>query len=390
MPPSRGSWAVARPLNPCAVLALLAALAAPLGAPADDAPKKADGTAVTVTTEMVGAGIVSSGAKLPPTPPVTGSRQSPVAAWGKPLPYPIVIADRRNNRLIEVAPNKQIVWEFPSPSLKIYRGNDDVFFSPDGRKLMVNEEDNFDIHIVDYAKRELTWTYGASDTKGSAPGYFNYPDDAHLLADGTVMTADIRNCRIQFIDPASGKILEQWGQPGHCRHDPPRFVDKPNGTTPLDNGDILITEIPGAVITRITRQGKIVWSMPAPDTHYPSDAYPTRDGQIIVADYWKPGRVVIFDPKTHRKTWEYLVKSGEGMLDHPSLALELPNGDVILNDDHRHRVLVIDRDTKQIIWQYGVTDQPGHAPGYLFYPDGLDIDVFYDWKAALAADTRLH
>jgi hypothetical protein len=43
-----------------------------------------------------------------------------------------VIADRRNNRLIEVATNKQIVWEFSSPNLKVYRGNDDVFFSPDG------------------------------------------------------------------------------------------------------------------------------------------------------------------------------------------------------------------------------------------------------------------
>jgi hypothetical protein len=30
-----------------------------------------------------------------------------------------------------------------------------------------------------------------------------------------------------------------------------------------------------------------------------------------------------------------------------------------------------------------VTDTPGHAPGYLFYPDGLDIDVFRDWKAPL-------
>jgi len=77
------------------------------------------------------------------------------------------------------------------------------------------------------------------------------------------------------------------------------------------------------------------------------------------------------------------VPSGDGMLDHPSLALELPNGDVILNDDHRHRVLVIDRQTKAIIWQYGTTDKEGHAPGYLFFPDGLDIDVFRDWKSAL-------
>ena len=145
----------------------------------------------------------------------------------------------------------------------------------------------------------------------------------------------------------------------------------------------MITEIRGSWISRVTRDGHVLWSTPAPHVSYPSDAYPTRQGEVIVADYAKPGRVVIFDPHTRRISWEYIVRDGEGMLDHPSLAMELPNGDVILNDDHRHRVLVIDRQTRAIIWQYGTTDQAGHLPGFLFYPDGLDIDVFRDWKAAL-------
>lgn len=348
-----------------------------------NAPKP-DVQAVEVTPEMVGAGIVSSGTALPPIPPLTGNRDRPVPAWAMPLPYPIIIADRRNNRLIEVAPDKRIVWEFPSPNLKIYRGNDDVFFSPDGRRLVVNEEDNYDIHILDYETRQIVWGFGAADTKGSKPGYFNYPDDAHLLADGKVVTADIRNCRVQFIDPETSRIVGQWGKEGVCRHDPPRFLAYPNGTTPLDNGDILVTEISGAWITRITRDSKLVWSLRAPHVRYPSDAFPTRDGQIIVADFSKPGRVVIFDPNTGKVTWEYAESSGEKMLNHPSLALELPNGNVVLNDDWRHRVLVIDRATKEIVWQYGVTDTPGHAPGYLFYPDGMDIDVFRDWKGAFA------
>ena len=357
-------------------------LAASLGAQAAP-PLPPDGVHIKVTPEMRGAGIVSSGVKLQTPPPVTGSEAKPVPAWSGPLPYPIVVADRRNNRLIEIAPNKQVVWELPSPTLTIYRGNDDVFFSPDGGSLMVNEEDNYDIHIIDYATREITWSYGQADTKGSGPDQFNYPDDAHLLADGTVMTADIRNCRIMFIDRETSKLKEQWGQPGTCRHDPPRFVDLPNGITPLDGGDVLMTEIPGSIITRMTRAGGVVWSMKAPHVSYPSDAYPTKDGQVIVADYAKPGGVVIFDPKTGKATWEYRVKSGEGMLNHPSLALELPNGNVILNDDLRHRILVIDRATKKIVWQYGQTDKPGHLPGFMYGPDGLDIDVFHDWKAAL-------
>jgi hypothetical protein len=365
-----------------ATLAVIGCFLVPCTSSAGPKATKADGQAVAVTREALGAGIVSSGTVLPLPPPVSGSREAPVAAWAGPLPYPIVIADRRNNRLIEIAPDKRIVWEFPSPNLKIYRGNDDVFFSPDGRRLMVNEEDNYDIHIVDYETRLLTWTFGASDAKGSKPGYFNYPDDAHLLADGKVVTADIRNCRIQFIDPDTSTVIGQWGKEGHCKHDPPQFFAYPNGST-LANGDILVTEITDAWITRMTRAGHVVWSVRAPGVRYPSDAFPTRDGQIIVADFSKPGSITIFDPKTRRVSWKYYVSSGESMLDHPSLALELPNGNIVANDDQRHRVIVIDRATKVIVWQYGVTDTSGHLPGYLFFPDGLDLDVFRDWKAVL-------
>jgi DNA-binding beta-propeller fold protein YncE len=346
----------------------------------------AEGKAVKVTPEMTGAGAVSSGVALPPIPPVTGNRDKPVPSWGKPLPYPVVIADRRNNRLIEVTPDKRIVWEFPSPDLGYYRGNEDVNFSMDGKLLAVSEEDNYDVHIVDYEQKVVTWTWGIPDRRGSRGRLLNYPDDAHLLADGQFLTADIRNCRVLIIDPKSDRITTQWGEPGKCKHDPPRLLAFPNGATPMGD-DILVSEITDAWISRISRAGKVLWSKRAPKVRYPSDAFPTVDGkQVIVADFSRPGRVVIFDPATGKPTWEYFEPSGERMLDHPSLARELPDThDVIIVDDLNDRVIVVDRQTKEIIWQYGVRGVKGHKPGYLNYPDGLDLDVFRDWKKALAA-----
>ena len=370
---------------PLAAVALLALGAAATAAePKPKAPPGA-GTPVAVTAEMTGAGIVSSGVTLPPPPPATGSRANPVPSWGKPLPWPIIIADRRNNRLLEVTPDKRIVWEFPSPSLKIYRGNDDVNFAPDGRTLVVNEEDNYDIHIIDYETRRLMWSYGTPDTKGSGPWLLNFPDDARLLPDGRLVVADIRNCRVLFIDTKTSQPLAQWGKPGVCRHAPPATLAYPNDINYYDNGDFLVTEIPDSWITRLTNDGKVVWSIKGPHLHYPSDARAANDGNIIVADFTKPGGVVIFNPLTGKVVWEYRVAAGETALDHPSLAVELPNGDILLNDDHRERVLVIDRQTKQIIWQYGATDTRGHTPGLLWYPDSVEIDFWHDWKAALAA-----
>ena len=93
---------------------------------------------------------------------------------------------------------------------------------------------------------------------------------------------------------------------------------------------------------------------------------------------------MILDPASGRKTWDYLVAAGDGALDHPSLARELPDtGDIVVADDLQDRVIVIDRQTKAIIWQYGELGVKGHKPGLLNYPDGVDLDLFRDWKHAL-------
>jgi hypothetical protein len=65
--------------------------------------------------------------------------------------------------------------------------------------------------------------------------------------------------------------------------------------------------------------------------------------------------------------------TGPGRLDHPSLAIMLPDGTIALNDDFRSRVLVIDPRTNKIVWQYGTTDRSGRSAGRLFLPDGIDL-----------------
>ena len=105
---------------------------------------------------------------------------------------------------------------------------------------------------------------------------------------------------------------------------------------------------------------------------YPSDPQLTLGGNILLADYTKPGGVVILDRRTGRLLWQYRVTHGWGMLDHPSLAAMLPNGMIALNDDYNNRVVVIDPHTKRIVWQYGHA-RAGTAPGYLNTPDGFDF-----------------
>ena len=46
---------------------------------------------------------------------------------------------------------------------------------------------------------------------------------------------------------------------------------------------------------------------------------------------------------------------------------------IAATDDWNHRVVVIDRASRRIVWQYGHDGAPGIAPGFLNKPDGLDL-----------------
>jgi DNA-binding beta-propeller fold protein YncE len=294
------------------------------------------------------------------------------------LPGNILIADADNNRIIEVTPDKRIAWEFPRPGDlapgQSFIDPDDAFYTPGGHTIITNEEDNHTITIIDYATHKIVWQYGHPGHPGSAPGYLNTPDDAYQLPDGRISVADIKNCRILLFDPPPARhIQRQFGISRDCRASPasPGHFLYPNGDTPLPNGNLLITEIgTRSALELDVRTGRILYRVPLP-VAYPSDTQPTRAGHYLVVDYSRPGKIVVVT-RTGKVVWSYGPASGPGRLDHPSLALELPNGNFLLNDDYNNRVMVVGRN-KKILWQYGHTGVPGRAPGYLRDPDGVDV-----------------
>src|SRR5262249_32395721 len=144
-----------------------------------------------------------------------------------------------------------------------------------------------------------------------------------------------------------------------------------NGDTPLRDGGLLVSEIVGHWVDEIGPGGGLRWSVQAP-VRYPSDPQLLPHARILVADYSRPGQIVIMN-RFGRLLWRYGPESGPGALTHPSLALPLPNGNIAVNDDYRDRVVVIDPRTNRIVWQYGHTDLPSRLHGFLNTPDGLDF-----------------
>ena len=325
-------------------------------------------------------------AALPPTAPLVSpdpGTPAPRAPDPTAAPSPIhdasrfpgglLIADRGNGRLIVVTAQGRITWSFPVAG-SLPRGQrfaaDDAFIAPDGRTIVANDEAHQVIDRIDIATRHVIWQYGHYDRPGARPGFLSTPDDAYPLANGNVVVADIRNCRILEIAP-SKRIVRHWGRTGVCVHDPPRTFALPNGDTPLPDGGLLITEIRGSHVVRLGPDGRVRFDIRVP-ARYPSDAQLEPDGSVLVVDYSKPGAILRVSQRG-ALLWRYAFAKGSRALDRPSLAVPLTDGTIALNDDFRARVLVIDPRTNRIVWQYGHTDRAGRTGGRLNIPDGIDV-----------------
>ncbi len=347
-------------------------------APHPGAPSRAP-TATTARSEAPTPTTTAAPQATSFLPPVAAGAPSYLAPGSDPsvLPGPLLIADKLNNRLLIVDPQGHIRWSWPQPGDlapgQTFQIPDDAFFSPDGHYIIATEEDDYVITVIDVRTGKIVWRYGHPGVSGSAPGYLWNPDDAMLLRDGQVIAADIKNCRIIQIPFPGTAPSWQEGTLGACAHRPPVEYGSPNGVFPLLDGHYLVTEINGDWVDEIDTAGHVYWETNPPGINYPSDSNQVGPDRYVTVDYSSPGQVLIFD-QSGQALWRYAPTSGApAELNHPSLAMGLPNGDILLNDDYDHRVVVIDPRTNQIVWQYGHDTIPGSAPGYLDNPDGLDL-----------------
>lgn len=300
-----------------------------------------------------------------------GSLQS-----GSPYLGNLLIADRGNDRLLVISPGRRLEWAYPSATMPPPAGGfyfpDDAFFFSKGTGIISNQEDNHTIVEIGYPSGRILWSYGHPGQLGSAPGYLDQPDDAYLLKSGVVTVADAANNRILLISPQH-TIVSQIGN-GVDAHVPGVSIAYPNGDTPLADGNILVSEITGSWIDEYTPSGKLVWSVQMHTVNYPSDPQQLGSDLYLMTDYDPPGegRVLTFS-RSGKIHWVYDAKAGDAALRMPSLAERLPNGLIMVNDDYRDRVVVIDPTIDEIVWQYGLTDTPGTAAGLVSIPDGFDL-----------------
>ena len=209
----------------------------------------------------------------------------------------LLIADRGNNRLLVLDARCRSSGRTPRPPCRRDRPGfyfpDDAFFIHHGTAIISNQEQNETIVEIGYPVREAPLVLRPPGPARSAPGYLHEPDDAYLLKNGHITVADAENCRILVHQPERHRA-HQIGTTGSACTTRPRRSARPNGDTPLANGNVLVSEINGSWMSEYTPTGHAGVDVHLP-IGYPSDPQQLGPDLYLIADYASPGQILEFN-----------------------------------------------------------------------------------------------
>jgi hypothetical protein len=290
----------------------------------------------------------------------------------------ILIADQYNNRVIEIDPQGNIIWQFglgPNDfsSASIIGCNDaqrvgrftlmagtgipantvpnctDPNGCPDNRVILANPGG----HIV--------WQYGQFGVTGSGPDQLNTPVQSTWLPNRHVLVSDQGNQRVIEVDRQKN-IVWQYGTTGTAGNGPNQ-LSSPNSAEQLENGHILIADENNNRAIEVRRSGKIVATFTAGGT-VSGVAFASRlpNGNTLLTDS-NNSRIVEVDA-SDSVVWQYLTntdpQSNPSPL--PTRAIRLKNGNTIISDQFNHRVIIVDHAASaNIVASYGNLNQSGYG-----------------------------
>ena len=302
-----------------------------------------------------------------------------------------LIADQFNNRVIEVAPDGDIVWQFGrgpadfSPA-SIIGVNDaqrvgeftlmagtgtpggqpeapkctDPNGCPDNRVLLVSRHGR------------IVWQYGHFGPGSAADGFLNTPVQVTWLPTRHILITDQANERIIEVT-LDKKIVWQYGTTGTAGQGP-NLLNNPNCAELLENGHILICdennnqalEVTHTTPSKIIHQYTLAGGLP-----FNGVAFASRlpNGHTLITDSGN-ARIV----ETNEKGtifWQYFTNTDPNSNPRclpaptgctgplPTRALRLRNGDTLISDQYNHRVIEVDRDG-EVVRSFGEIARLGY------------------------------
>jgi hypothetical protein len=287
----------------------------------------------------------------------------------------ILIADQFNNRVIEVDPKGQIVWQWGLGPKDVSANS--IVGVNDAERVGQNTlmagtgappkteplcrkgcADNRVI-LVD-PSGNIIWQYGQFGVTGSSANELNAPVQATYTANNTVFITDQGNQRVIEVNKAKN-IVWQYGTTGTSGTGTDE-LNSPNSAELLDNGHVLIADEGNNRTIEVDKTTKkIVKTFTIGGTSSaPAFASRLPDGDTLITDGGN-NRVVIVNGKD-QIVFEYDTdtQSGSNANPAPSQAVKTMGGQIVISDQFNNRVIVINK-KKNIVTQYGTLNVVGYG-----------------------------
>jgi outer membrane protein assembly factor BamB len=293
-------------------------------------------------------------------------------------PGNILITDQFNNRVIEIDPAGNIVWQFGNgpgdTSAKAIVGTNDAErvgnltlmagtgIPPGATKNCRSGCVDNRVILVDPGGN-IVWQYGQFGVTGFGPNQLNTPVQNTYLPSGNVLITDQGNQRIIEVRRSDNAILWQYGENGIAGSGPNQ-LNNPNAAELLAHGNILISDENNnrAIEVTHTTPSVIVRTFTALGT-VSGVAFASRlpSGHTLLTDS-NNSRIVEVDAKD-KPVWEYFTNTrpASNPSPLPTRAVRLANGNTLISDQFNHQVIEVNP-SKVIVASYGTINDPGFSP----------------------------
>src|SRR5260370_39006390 len=291
----------------------------------------------------------------------------------------ILITDQFNNRVIEIDPDGNIVWQFGNgpgdTAANTIVGTNDAervgsltLMSgtgiPPGATKNCQKSGCVDnrVILVDPEGR-IVCQYGQFGVTGFGPNQLNTPVQNTYLPNGNVLITDQGNERIIEVRRADNAIVWQYGENGVMGIGPNQ-LNNPNAADLLANADILISDennnraievthaTPSQIVATFTAHGTVT-----------GVAFASRlpNGNTLLTDS-NNSRIVEVDPNDSA-VWQYVTntRAGSNPAPLPTRAVRLANGNTLISDQFNHQVMEVSP-SMAIVRSYGKINDPGYSP----------------------------
>jgi len=305
---------------------------------------------------------------------------APAAAQSKfNQPGNLLITDQFNNRVIEIDPAGNIVWQFglgpgnTTPSSMI--GTNDaervgLLTLTSGTGIPAGEPASVTTHckkgcadnrvlLVDQ-RGQIVWQYGQFGVIGAGPNQLNTPVQNTYLhesnGDDHVLITDQGNGRIIEVRLSDKAIV--WEYDG---------LNNPNSAELLTNGNILIADENNNQALEVTH------AMPSSIVHTYNTAAGAAFSGVAFASRLPNGHTLITDSNNNRIVetdetgtdfWHFFTdaRPNSNSAPLPTRAVRLAGGDTLISDQFNNQVIRVNA-AGAIVAAYGTINDPGFSPG---------------------------